>query len=368
LNALAIVVGVIGVVAALFWFIIWPIFTRGAPSLVIYSDLPREIVDPIIHKFESQRKIHVRVVYADKESVNSGVGLSDRIRKESAKPIADIYWSACPVAVEQLRRDSLLEPHTNTTIDRMFAGPQAMWWGLGTRVRVIVWNKNRLNRNTAPKSMCALARPEWMSRCAMADPSKNGSSRYHVWLLFTTMTPSEARHILEQIKQNRVQLPDTDNGVVDAVASGKADWGVADSDDAYRAMQQGKPVDYAVSDQVNYSTQDALGVPHGAMPTMGTPLLSYAMALVHNRPHVRDTYDLAGFLYTDGVAADMQEADPAIIPTSMAIVTGLGESRGHIINPDDLRPLAGTIAAISDSQPEADKAIQEVFGGIDQGL
>jgi ABC-type Fe3+ transport system substrate-binding protein len=246
----------------------------------------------------------------------------------------------------------------------MFQGPAVSWWGIGARVRVILWNKNKLNKGSAPKSIGAFVRPEWLGRCVMADPSKNGSSRYHIWTLFACLTPSEGRRILDEMKSNRVQFVDSDAAVVDAVANGKAEWGMTDSDVAYRAVEDGKPVDYAITDQELYSTQDALGKPHMSMPQIGTPLLPLALALIHNRPHVRDTYDLAAYFYTPGAAADVAQSDPALIATNMDVIQGLPNAKGkHIINPDNLKIPPVTFASITEASPEANKAIAEVFEG-----
>ena len=362
--AVATVIGVLAAVGAAFAVVVAIWVSKGAPSLKIYSDVPRSIVDPIVRKFERQRHITVTVEYADPASVNSGEGMSERIRNESSSPKADIYWSACPIAVEQLRQDSLLEPHGTDKIAKMFQGPQSSWWAVGARVRVIIFNKHKLNANTAPKSIGALIRPEWMGRCAIADPLKNGSSRYHIYCLFASMTTSEARRILESMKSNHVQFLPTDDSVIDAVCNGKADWGIVYSDFAYHAWQAGRPINYAVTDQETYSTQDALSKPRSSIPTIGTPLLALAVALLRNRPHKTEVYDLVNYLFSEGVAVDVTESDPALIPTSYDIINNLHTSPGqHVINPSDLKTPPVSIANIDAEEPEANKALSEVFEG-----
>jgi ABC-type Fe3+ transport system substrate-binding protein len=338
------------------------------PSLVLYSDVDHSIVEPLIKDYTAKTKVQVEVTYADPKDVARGVGLSDRLRTESGSPKADIYWACGPAAMEKLRQDEIVEGGGTTNasqIPKQFVGQNGKWFGVGARVRVILFNKHNLTRKTAPKSVASLEQPQWKGRCALADPINDGSSHYHITFLFASFSSTQdAKKLLRGIKTNAVQILPDDAAIIDAVASGKADWGVVDSDHAWSAVQAGKPVDYLPCDQEPFVTADALGKPRGSgVPSVGTPILSFPLSLVNNRPHIHEGYDFTSFLTSAIAASRLAALAPGLMPTHQDMIDACKQTKNACaIDPSRLIPLAATEANIDNARPEAENAINSIFG------
>jgi iron(III) transport system substrate-binding protein len=336
------------------------------PGIVLYSDQDRSVVAPLVKQFEQEKGMPVQVVYAAAKDVQSGRGLSGRLRDESGAPQADLYWACGPEAIEALRQDQALDPYVSEStkqISDSFRGPQNAWYGLGARVRVLLYNTRLVPTGRVPKSIACLAQPTWKGRCALADPRTEGSANYHVLYLFKALPGDDAKRLLAGMKANAVQLVPDESAVVEAVASGKAAWGVTDSDLAAQAMHAGRPVKFLVADQDAYSTGDALGKPRGSVPTVGTPLLPAPLALLKNRPHETQVRTLMEFLLSERMAATLVANQPARLPTHAAMVSAMRDSSyGPAIDPTHLNTISADAGAIMESRPEATSALSDVFG------
>src|SRR5262249_39913067 len=150
----------------------------------------------------------------------------------------------------------------NTLTDKIaepFRDPTYNWYGIGVRGRVVLYNTKRIKPGHIPLSIAALTQPKWKDRCAMADPRLNGSARFHIKYLYDILGEEDTADLLQKMQDNGVQLLPNDAAVVDAVVSGKADWGVVDSDVGIAAVRAGKPVDFTFVDQDPYVTGAAMG-------------------------------------------------------------------------------------------------------------
>ena len=338
------------------------------PTVALYSDMDQSVVAPLIEQFEQDKQIKVQVVYADPKTVAAGVGLSERIRDESDSPKADIYWACGPQAAQKIAELGLLDSSRNTytmQIARPFADPADFWVGLGGRVRVLIYNKSAFQTKKPPISIAALGQPEWKGRVAWADPRKNGNANYHLLTYFAAFREDEGTRLLQKIKDNGVQLLADENAVVEAVASGKADWGVTDSDLATAAVTAKKPVDYLVPDQSDFSTSDALGQIRGGgagVPTLGTPALPMPLAICARHPHP-EAGALQVFLLAPQAALRLAQARPELLLTRAGAAEDKpGKESGHLTHPDKLRFTTLGMEQLKETRSQLTLALSHVLG------
>ncbi len=311
----------------------------GQPAVTLYSDMDQSVVAPLIEQFKQDNQIAVTVVYADPQKIAAGVGLSDQIRDESAAPKADLYWACSPQAAQKLAELELLDSFGDRATAPVFADAAGGWAGIGGRVRVIIYNTQVFKGKKPPLSMAAAGLPAWRGRAAWADPRKNGSANYHFLTYFAAYGEGEGKQLLQKIKDNGTQFLPDENAVIEAVSSGKADWGVTDSDLATAAVTAKKPVDYLVCDQDDFSTSDALGQIRGAgVPTLGTPALPYPLCLIARRRHVDDTGKLQQYLLAPQTALHLSQARPDLLMTRAGAQDEKpGKEAGHLTHADKLR-------------------------------
>jgi ABC-type Fe3+ transport system substrate-binding protein len=314
---------------------------KGKPVIVLYSDQDRAVVEPLIQEFTKAKGIDVQVEYAPPESLQNGTGLSARLREEAGNPKADLYWGAGPYVMEKLISDNLLDSVADASLEnigRPFRQPDMLWAGLGARVRVLVYHSRRFPQGNPPRSLAALGQSAWKGRCALADPRRNANASYHLLCYFAAYGEREGAQLLRAIRTNQVLLLPDENAVIEAVASGKADWGITDSDRATEAMRSKKPIDFLVPDQGVQDTADALDKPPNTLPPLGTPVLPYPVALLRNRPHKRDSYLLRDFFFSPQTALKLAEKMPGALSTRRATSDNPpGKKDGQITNAHNLR-------------------------------
>ncbi|HZP81444.1 MAG TPA: extracellular solute-binding protein [Chthonomonadaceae bacterium] len=332
------------------------------PGLTLYSDQPQAVVEPLVKQFETEQHVPVHVVYASAGEVARGKGLSERVRAEAGAPQADLYWACGPAAIEKLRQDGLLEKRQNFSTAQIaapFRSPDSLWHGIGTQVRVLLYNTRLVRPDRAPRSIASLAQPAWKGRGAMADPRANGSANYHILYLFATLPPNEASALLTAMKANAVQFLPDEAAVVEAVSSGKAAWGVTDSDLAITAVKAGKPVRFQVTDQEPFATAEALGKVKESVPTIGTPLLPAPLAILKGTTHLEKAWQFVDFMTSPQTAARLAELLPARLPTHTELLNGLQDEQ---INPLKLKTLPVTASDIMDAAPKAATVLDQVLG------
>ena len=128
------------------------------------------------------------------------------------------------------------------------------------------------------------------------------------------------------MKENGVQFLLDEKAVVEAISSGKADWGVVDSDIAESAVQAKKNVNYVVTDQVQYSTGDALGkLREDDIPTIGTPLIPSPLVLLKDRPSRVEGKQLFDKLTSIEGCLALSKVQPLRFPTHKSLLKNLEE-------------------------------------------
>jgi iron(III) transport system substrate-binding protein len=332
------------------------------PAVTLYSDQERGLVEPLIAAFTQETGLPVNVVYAEARQRQEGEGLSAQIRRERDNPAVDLYWAENPDALQAGLESGLyapIDPNLAGQIAEPFRAPNLRWIGLGLRVRVLVYNPKIVPMSLVPDSVASLIQPRWKGRGALADPRTNGSSQYHLMALFTLLGKSEGASFLERLRANAVQILPDETAVVEAVAAGNADWGIADSDVAEAAVRAGKSVRYVLPDQEAGVTQRALGITSETIPTLGTPLLPAPLALLQTRPHREEALKLLEYLASAETARKLEQLQPNRLPTHLALLRDSHTKR--VLNPLVIQGLITDPAKVHAVRPSFLLAFANLF-------
>lgn len=247
------------------------------PEVVVYASVDQEYAEPILREFERQSGIRVLARY-DTESGKT-VGLVQRIRTESARPVADVFWSGEVFHTIRLGREGLLAPYRQTSMPKWpadLADREGRWYGFGLRARVVAWHTGRVKAEEAPQRIEDLLDPKWRGRIVMASP-EFGTTSGHVAAWFAHYGPERATQILEGLKANGVRLVDGNSTALRAVATGQADVCLTDTDDVYAGQRNGWPV---AMNYLGHGDGGALVIPNTAALVKGGPHPAPALALM----------------------------------------------------------------------------------------
>lgn len=254
---------------------------RGAKDVVVYTSVDEAYSRPVFEAFEAQTGIRVRAVY-DLESQKT-VGLANRLRAEKQRPQADVFWSGESAAILPLEEDGMVGEVT----------------AFGGRARVLLINTERMpDRAQWPEHLLDLLAYD-PGTVAMANPLF-GTSAAHAAALYAALGPLEGKRFYEGARKRFVILEG--NGAVrDQAAAGRVPMGLTDTDDAFSAVQAGKPVEMVFLDQGDGGL-GTLVMPNTAAMTEGAPHPEHAallLAYLTSRETQRALYEAGWFDLAD---------------------------------------------------------------------
>ena len=272
----------------------------GQQEVVVYTALDRQFSEPILSVFTQQTGIKVSAVY-DTESTKT-VGLVNRIRAEARRPRCDVFWNNEILNTLQLKAEGLLQPCRPSQAAAFPAGyrdPEGYWYGFAARARVILVNTDLVKPEEVPQSLRDLADPRWRGRVGIAKPLF-GTTASHVACLFALLGESEAKELLEALKQNEIRVVAGNKTCAEMVGNGQLDCGLTDTDDALIELESGKPV--------------RIIFPDGGPDEMGTLLLPNTLAVVKGAPHAAAAERLIDYLLSPEVEAKLARGPSGQIP------------------------------------------------------
>lgn len=236
-------------------------------TVVLYCSADQTAAEPVIAEFEKVTGIKVKVRF-DSEATKT-VGLVQKIRAESGRPLADVFWSNEIFNTIRLGNEGLLEPFRNEQTQNQ-PGPadvNGCWYGFAMRARVIAYNNNKIKDTEAPKTLEQLLDSKWRGRMVMADPGF-GTTGGDVASWFAHYGQARATEILKSLAANKVKLVEGNSTAVRMIASGQADVCLTDTDDVYAAIRNNWPV------SMNYLDVNSAGclvIPNTAAIIKGAP-------------------------------------------------------------------------------------------------
>jgi iron(III) transport system substrate-binding protein len=279
--------------------------------VVVYTALDEIYSEPILKRFEQRTGLKVEAVY-DTE-VTKTVGLANRLIAEARNPQCDVFWNNEVVRTVVLKRKGLLQPYASPSardIPPADKDPDGYWAGFAARARVLIWNTNVAPGGTpAATSIRDFVEPRWKGKVAMAYPIF-GTTATQAAALFVAWGDAEAKRYFEQLQQNGVLIVDGNSAVKDAVVRGEVPVGFTDTDDAYVAVSQGKPVRMTFPDQ--------------AAGQLGALVIPDTVSLVRNCPHPQAGRQLIDFLLSPEVEGMLARSGSAQMPVRPNVPTPAG--------------------------------------------
>lgn len=268
-----------------------------APEVVVFTALDRVLSEPILNDFERQTGIRVRPVY-DAEAAKT-TGLVNRLIARRDDPECDVFWNNEWLQTGSLAQMGMLEPYASRNAGRFPArwrDPEDRWCGFAGRVRLIIYNTERFADRPPPQALADFTRAEYHGDAAVALPYF-GTTFTHVCILAQQRGPDGLLRWLTDMKRNGVRFAPGNGAVRDLVAAGEASFGLTDTDDAYAAMQDGRPVAVAIPD----ADEGAILIPN-------------TVAIIRGAPNPEAARKLVDYLLSREVERKLAEARGAQIP------------------------------------------------------
>ena len=271
----------------------------GKPgTVVVYTALDQVYSEPILKTFQDRTGIRVEAVY-DAEAAKT-TGLVNRLIARRDRPDCDVWWNNEPIQTVRLADMGILAPYRSPNAARIpppFRDAQSRWTGFAARMRVVIINTALLPPDRRPAGLQDFVSPEWRGKAAVARPFF-GTTLTHMCVLYQAWGPERLKAWLLALRGNDVALGAGNGPVRDLVAAGEYAFGLTDTDDAYQAMQAGKPVAVAAGDRM----------------ADGTFLMPNTAALVAGCPHPEAGKKLIDYLLSAEVERRLAEGPSAQIP------------------------------------------------------
>ncbi len=256
-------------------------------EVVVYVSADQDYSEPVLKDFEKQTGIKVKAVY-DTEASKT-VGLVNRLIAEKDRPQADVFWNNELIRTILLKEKGVLAPYNSPGAAGKpveYKDPEGYWTGFSARTRVIIYNTGYISPADAPESLSDLKNPKWNGKVGIANPAL-GTTGDQVAALFSLWGDDAAKGYFNQLKDNGVKVVDSNGMVKSQVAAGDLWLGLADTDDAYGAIQSGKPVAMVFPDQKEGE--------------IGTLMLPHSVMLIKGAPHEGNGKKLIDYLLSDQV-------------------------------------------------------------------
>lgn len=233
-------------------------------TVVVYSPHDADPLNAGINQFmEKYPGIKVEVVAA-------GTGeLCNRIKAESANPIADVLWGGGADSLAAFK--DYFSPYVcanDEFIDAAYKDPDGLWIGESPLPMVLFYNKELLARDgmTEPTGWQDLLDPAWKGKIAFCLPSKSGSAYTQlVTMLLGHGGKEEGWTFIEQLYAN------LDGKMVDS--SGKCHKMVKDGEFHVGLTLEKAAIQYDNDDTVAfvYPQDGTSAVPDGVALVKGAP-------------------------------------------------------------------------------------------------
>ncbi len=307
-------------------------------QVVLYCSVDQSIAEPIIAEFEKQSGIRVLARF-DTEAGKT-VGLVQKIRAETASPIADVFWSSEIFYTIRLGREGILAEYRSDQTKQWpatFADANGRWYGFALRGRVIAYNTEKVSGNDAPRSLEDVLDSKWKGRVVMATP-EFGTTGGDVASWFANYGNERAKKILQQLKVNKIRIVDGNSTAVRMIATGQADVCFTDTDDVYAARRNGWPI------AMNYLDQGGNGV----------LTIPNTAAVIKGCPHPDEAKVLMAFLLSEQLEQMLAQSDSHNSPIHPSLSR---QFKKYVIS----KPLDVDYEKVADHLPAAIKTAREIL-------
>lgn len=268
--------------------------TKEEKVVVVYVSHDQEYSEPILNEFEKNTGIKVKALY-DTEATKS-VGLVNRLIAEKDRPQADVFWNNEVMRSILLKEDDVLQQYcspNSADISSAYKDNDCYWTGFAARARVIIYNKEKINVNETPNSIYDFINAKWKGKACISNPLV-GSGSTLTTSLFALLGDEKAEELFLSVKKNDVQILEAPSMVRDQVIIGDCWFGSTDTDDAYLAIVNKKPVGMVFPDQKENE--------------IGTLVFPNSVMLIKNSPHPEEGKKLIDFILTPKVEEELAKS------------------------------------------------------------
>jgi iron(III) transport system substrate-binding protein len=265
-------------------------------ELVVYASHPSEMVDHFCNDFGQKNGIKVTTIKA-------GTGeLLNRIRAERARPGGDVLWggfsdtgASAPDLFDQYRSRDLVHVEPKMVDAAGYNTP------FGASTMVIMYNRNLVKPEEAPKTWAELADPKWAKKIVHAEPSKS-SSAYSALVTWLSIYGKDDKgwDLVERMTRN-MNLVIRSSLVFQQVGRGEYPIGVTYEEGAF-----------------NYVLAGTAGIVY---PADGTLLEPEGMFIVKGGRNPNAARAFADYLLSAGAQSDLATRFPGRRPTRKGIAT-----------------------------------------------
>lgn len=266
-----------------------------AQHLTIYTGRDKDEVAWVIQQFEAAYPQYKGKV----DSVIAGAQDNlDRIRAEKGNPQGGFMWGGTMQQLDQASSEGLLkkiEWKYGDQIPDSYWGKDKTWVSEMLLPEVIIYNKNLLTADQAPKDWADLIKPEWKDKIVIRDVMASGTMRtIYAAMVYQSFAkdgkPDAGYEFLKQLDANTVNY-------------------AANPDDMYTQLDQG------VGTVTLWNLQDALIQPLKnkrpwayVMPASGAPVLLDGVGVIANPKQEKAASDFANFLMEPKFQAKLADA------------------------------------------------------------
>lgn len=316
----------------------------------LHSTVDQEISAPILSAFHRAQNKLVRptAIFS-----NAGVDreeLIDRIHSKDPDIASDVLWTDDILLMIQLEHRGLLKPHSWQVAADFPANMKAedgTWCGIAAIARVVMVNTDKLSSDADhPKSVDELADPRWRQRCAIATPLL-GTAAIHAAVIAQQKGVDDAYEWFKQIVSNAVVLP-SNSAVASAVAAGRVDWGLTDSNYAVAYQDQSSSI------AIVFPDQSALG--------QGTLRIPNGVAILAGAPHPVAAAQLADYLVLPTTEDRLAMSDTAQIPLSRQ-----SNFRPRVLSASPVRWASADFSAAYDAWNALEPRLRTLFASAEGG-
>ncbi|VAX21823.1 Ferric iron ABC transporter, iron-binding protein [hydrothermal vent metagenome] len=286
-------------------------------EVVVYTSVDQIFSEPILKDFEKETGIKVKAIYDTEETKSTGV--LNRLIAEKNNPQCDLFWSGDPIRTIVLKNKGITAPYQSPSakgINEIYKDPEHQWTGFSARARVLIYNKDLLDKSEVPQSIFDLTKKEYKGKVAIANPLF-GTTTFHISALFTLLGDEKAKQFLTDLKNNDIVIATSNGDVKKRVVQGEVACGLTDTDDAYEAIKEGANIGIVFLDQKG----------------IGSLIMPNTVCLIKNSPNGEN-----GKKLMDHLLSKATEAKLAISCGQMPLHKGV-KIQDNIISLDNIVPM-----------------------------
>ena len=265
-------------------------------SLVVYCAHDSVFADAIIRTFEQRSGISVLVRYD--EETNKSLGLTSLLIAEKAQPRCDVFWNNQTLGTIRLKKEGVLATCDAALFARIpaaFRDSENQWAGFAARLRVFIVNTDKMQ--ASEYAVAEAMKADSLANAAIAVPLF-GTTLSHYTILCDQIGLDSLKSWHRSLHDRGIREARGNGAVKDLVAEGACAFGFTDTDDAFAAIDAGKPVRM---------------VPV-RLPSGQTICLPNSVAMIRNGPHPDAASKFIQYLLSEEVELALAKSASRQIP------------------------------------------------------